>query len=89
MTDNEVEIPSIEDLIGSALGEKPDEFAARFNELMRTRLATAVDDKKKATAASMFGVSPDDVVDSIAQAHDETDDETPPEPEEKDNGTAT
>ncbi len=41
--DNKVEVPSLQDLIDTAVGEKPDDFATAFNNLMRDKLSAAVD----------------------------------------------
>jgi hypothetical protein len=73
--DNEQQQPNIQDLINTCIGEKPDEFAARFNELMRNRLSAAIDGHKVEMSQTLFGTpeGQTDIDDAIQQAHDETD----------------
>jgi hypothetical protein len=88
--ENEPPQPSVRDLIDTCIGEKPDEFAAKFNELMRDRLKVAVGDQKTALSAAIFGTpeAQTDIADTIQQAHDETDGDDD-ETEEEDDETET
>lgn len=67
MTDDAQPEVNIQDLIHNAIGEKPDDFATAFNDLMKARLAQAVDAKKVEMSATLFG-SPEPEVDAAIQA---------------------
>jgi hypothetical protein len=45
----------LDDLVISALEQKPTDFEAAFNDLIVNRIATAIEDKKIAIAQQMYG----------------------------------
>jgi len=45
---------TLDDLVFSAINQKPEEFSQAFNDLMIGRLQSAVEDKKQEIAQSIF-----------------------------------
>ena len=87
MIDDATTQPTVQDLINTCIGEKPDEFASRFNELMRDRLAAAVNTKKTELSSALFGTpeGQTDIDDTITQARDDVTD--PDEDQETEENT--
>lgn len=49
----------LEDLVVSALEQKPTDFEAAFNDLIIDRISSAIEDKKIAIAQQMYGYEPE------------------------------
>lgn len=66
----------IQDLIVSALEQKPDEFAQSFNGLMVDRLNVAIADKKNEIARTMFtGPNDEEDFEDTSDEQEDTSDE--------------
>jgi hypothetical protein len=71
----------INDLVVSALEQKPLEFETAFNDLIVDRIRTAVENKKVEIAQQMYNYEPDDVaepeeeLDTEENSEEETNDE--------------
>ena len=49
----------LDDLVISALEQKPTDFEAAFNDLIIDRISNALEDKKIAIAQQMYGYEPE------------------------------
>jgi hypothetical protein len=56
-------MPDISDLITYSINQKPAEFEAVFNDVIASKIASAVDDKKIEIAQSMFGADQQELED--------------------------
>jgi len=65
-------MPDISDLIVHSINQKPADFEAAFNDVIASRIASAVDVKKVEIAQSMFGTNQQEIED----LEDEEDGET-------------
>ena len=66
----------IQDLIAYAYDQKPIEFQNSFNDLMASRLATAVDAKKIEVAQSIFSNEEQEEIESDVTDQEEPEDGT-------------
>jgi hypothetical protein len=65
-------MPDISDLIVHSVNHKPADFEAAFNDVIASRIASAVDAKKVEIAQQMFGADQQEIED----LEDEEDGET-------------
>lgn len=75
---------TIQDLIMSALDQKPDDFAQGFNTLMVDRLNVAVADRKNEIAQSMFEDPNDEDIEDQQDSEEQGELEFPDADEETD-----
>lgn len=65
-------MPDISDLIVHSINQRPADFEATFNDVIASRIASAVDAKKVEIAQQMFGADQQEIED----LEDEEDGET-------------
>jgi hypothetical protein len=80
----------IADLINFSSNQKPLEFGATFNEILRNKVTAAIDTRKTEIASRMFNASEveDEVEDETEDQEQETDSESEVEAEEQEDGEA-
>jgi hypothetical protein len=76
----------IADLINFSSNQKPLEFGATFNEILRNKVTAAIDTRKTEIAGRMFNAS--EVEDETEDQEQETDSESEVEAEEQEDGEA-
>jgi len=76
----------IADLINFSSNQKPLEFGATFNEILRNKVTAAIDTRKTEIASRMFNAS--EVEDETEDQEQETDSESEVEAEEQEDGEA-
>lgn len=57
----------LEDLVISALEQKPTDFEAAFNDLIVDRISSAIENKKIEIAQQMYGYEPEEDYDAAEQ----------------------
>jgi hypothetical protein len=76
----------IADLINFSSNQKPLEFGATFNEILRNKVTAAIDTRKTEIASRMFNAP--EVEDDAEDQEQETDSESEVEAEEQEDGEA-
>jgi hypothetical protein len=72
----------LDDLVISAIEQKPTDFEAAFNDLIVDRISTAIENKKIAIAQQMYGYEPE-------ADYDDAEEPELDNSEEEDNGEET
>ncbi len=75
----------LDDLVISALDQKPTDFEAAFNDLIVDRISTAIENKKIQIAQQMYGYEPEFEYEDDAEEQEQEIDNS----EEEDNGEET
>ena len=73
---------TIDDMIGAALEKRPDDFRTAFNDVMHSKLAAAVDQRKQEVAQSYLAQPEEDSEESEEETEEQGEDSTEEDTEE-------